>query len=125
MPATKKTSGKEDWDEPKPSWGKSKARKLLYLDIMAGRVPRQAKENGRQTAKLKDIYNSRPEFQKYHYSKFSSRLATLRKAIDEKESCKILDQQALENYVANHPVSYLSHKGYIQWQGNFGELRAI
>ena len=53
----------ETWDEPKQKWGKSKARKLLYLDIVQGRVPRSAiDENGKRTAKLIDIYNSREEF---------------------------------------------------------------
>ena len=123
---TEETNKKEDWEEPKPKWGKSKARKLLYLDIIEGRVPRTAKdENGRLTAKLKDIYNSRPEFKKYHYSKFSSRLSSLRNTIKSKDSRKELDQEAFDNYVANHPISYFSHKGYIQWQGSDAQELAL
>ena len=123
---TEEANKKEDWDEPKPKWRKSKARKLLYLDIVEGRVPRTAKdENGRLTAKLKDIYNSRPEFQQYHYSKFSSRLSTLRNTIASKDSRKDLDQEAFDNYVANHPISYFSHKGYIQWQGSDAQELAL
>ena len=117
---------KEDWDEPKPKWRKSKARKLLYVDIIEGRVPRQARdENGRLTGKLKDIYNSRPEFKQYHYSKFSSRLSSLRSTIASKDSRKELDQEAFDNYVANHPISYFSHKGYIQWQGSDAQELAL
>ena len=53
------------------SGGESKAQKLLYLDIMEGHIPRKAKDNGgKSTMKLKDIYNSRSEFQQYHYSNF-------------------------------------------------------
>lgn len=71
------------------------------------------------------IYEMRPEFQQYHYSKFSSRLSALRKTIDEKEDRKRLDQEAFDNYVANHPVSLVSHKEYIQWQGSDAQELAL
>ena len=54
----------------------------------------------------------RPEFREYHFDKFSSRLSSLRKTRNERA---VGDQ---EDFVANHPVSYFSHKGYIQWQGS-------
>ena len=34
-------------------------------------------------------------------------------------------QTAFDNYVANHPVSYFSHKGYIQWQGSEAQELAL
>ena len=118
-------SGKEDWPEPKVKWGKSKARKLLCVDIMEGRAPRSSRENGRLTRGLEDMHNSREEFKKHHHSKFSSRLGRLRKSIDDLMSRKDLDQQAFDNYVANHPVSHFSHKGYIQWQGSEAQQLAL
>ena len=122
----KKSGAEKAWDEPKTKWGKSKARKLLYLDILEGRVPRTAfDENGKRTAKLIDIYNSRDEFKKYHYSKFSSRLGIVRKTIDEWLARKELDQAAFDNYVSNHPISRFSHKGYIQWQGSDAQKLAL
>ena len=81
-------------------------------------MPRKARQNGKSTGKLKDIYNSREEFKSYHYTKFSSRLSTLRQIVDSNETRKVLDQEAFDNFVANHPVSHFSHKGYIQWQGS-------
>ena len=118
-------SGKEDWPEPKVKWGKSKARKLLCVDIMEGRAPRSSRENGRLTRGLEDTHNSREEFKKHHHSKFSSRLGRLRKSIDDLMSRKDLDQQAFDNYVANHPVSHFSHKGHIQWQGSEAQQLAL
>jgi len=51
-------------DEPKIKWKKSKAKRLLYKDILDGRVPLEAKTvDGRSTMSLKSIYNLRPEFQ--------------------------------------------------------------
>ena len=68
---------------------------------------------------LKSIYDLRPEFQEYHYSKFSSRLSSLRKTIKERNYRADLDQEAFDNYKANNPVpAAFSHKGYIQWQGS-------
>ena len=130
MPATQRQqapqSSKETWDEPKTKWGKSKARKLLYIDILEGRVPRKARdEHGKHTAKLREIYESREEFKQYHYSKFSRRLATLRATIDDKLARKEMDKEAFDNYVANHQVSLYSHKGYIQWQGSEAQELAL
>ena len=121
-----KQSAVESWDEPKTKWGKSKARKLLYKGILDGRVPRKATdEAGKRTAKLIDFYNSWDEFKLYHYSKFSRRLGTLQSQIEERLARKDLDQEAFDNYVANHPVSLFSHKGYIQWQGSHAQALAL
>lgn len=106
------TSKKEEWDEPKKKWGKSKAQKLLCVDTSEGRVPRKAKDKkGRSTTKLRTICDSRPEFQKCHCSKFSSRLSSLRKAIDDKLKRKDIDQAAHDNCRANHAVICTSAKG--------------
>ena len=119
-------SKKEEWDEPATKWGKSKARKLLYKDIMNGQVPRTAKDaNGKSTMKLKDIYEMHEDYKKYHYSKFSGRVARMRSLIDERESRKDLDQQAFDNYVSSHQISFFSHKGYIQWQGSDAQEFAL
>lgn len=120
------TKKKETWSEPKPKWGKSKARKLLYKDIFDGTVPIKAKDDkGKFTAKLADIYNSREEFKQYHYSKFSSRLGALRKTVADKLKRKALDQEAYDRYLSNHEVALFSHKGYIQWQGSDAQALAL
>jgi hypothetical protein len=93
---------------------------LLYNAIKEGIVPLEAKDSSnKSTMPLKDIYNLHPtEFSKYHYSKFSSRLSSLRKTIKECNGRAVLDQEAFDDFIARHPVSLYSHKGYIQWQGS-------
>ena len=123
QPATRRRrnpAGAEEPEEPKIKWEKSKAKQLLYKDIVAGRVPLHAKTaDGKSTMPLKLIYDLRPEFKEYLYSKFSSRLSSLRKTIKERNDRAALDQEAFENYKQNNTVPALfSHKGYIQWQGS-------
>jgi hypothetical protein len=82
--------------EPKIIWKKSRAKQLLYDAIKEqGRVPLEAKDsNNKSTIALKDIYNLHPtEFSKYHYSKFSSRISSLRKTIKECNGRAVLDQE--------------------------------
>lgn len=75
---------------------------------------------------LKEIYALHPtEFGKYKYSKFSSRLSSLRKTIKERNERATLDQEAFDNYVARHPVSSFSHKGYVQWQGSDAQKKFL
>jgi hypothetical protein len=104
---------------------KSRAKQLLYNDIKEGRVPLEAKDSSnKSTMPLKDIYNLHPtEFSKYHYSKFSSRVSSLRKTTKECNGRAVLDQEAFDNFIARHPVSLYSHKGYIQWQGAFSKIK--
>ena len=110
----------ENWKEPKVAWAKSKARSLLYDDLVAGLVPLESKdETGRKTTpSLRDIYDMHAEFALYHYSKFSSRLSSLRSIVKERKSRAEIDQQLFEAFISNHPASANSHKGYIQWQGS-------
>ena len=88
---------------------------MLYTDIMNGKVPLEALDGDKKSSmKLIDIYNSRPEFKECHYDKFSSRLSSLRnKTIKQRNARAVLDKEAFDNFVANHPVSCFSHKGYI------------
>lgn len=92
-------------NEPKTKWKKSKAKQLLYTDLKEGLVPLEAKdENGKSTMKLSDIYGMHPEYADYHYDKFSSRLSSLRKTVKDRIERQRLDQEAFENYRANHAV---------------------
>jgi hypothetical protein len=114
---TAKESAK--FKEPKVKWKKSKARRLLYKDIVEGEVPPDATDaDGRSTMQLSDIYLMHEEFAEYDYEKFSSRLSSLRKIIKDADNRAQADQEAFENFKNNHPVSLYSHKGYIQWQGS-------
>ena len=110
--------------EPQISWEKSKAKKILYNDIINGNVPLESKfEDNTSTMKLQDIYLMRPEYAQYDYKKFSSRLSSLRKTISANQERAEDDQDAFELFVQNNPISYYSHKGYIQWQGSDAQRR--
>jgi hypothetical protein len=86
----KKKAAKETFIEPDVEWKKSKAKRLLYKDIVEGKVPPDATDaDGRSTMQLSDIYVMHPEFAEYDYAKFSSRLSSLRAAIvKEKATAK-------------------------------------
>ncbi len=115
----RKKKYKEEIDEPKVNWKKSKAKSLLSEDIMEGTVPLQAKdENGEPTMPLKGISAMHPEHAEYHYSKFSGRLSSLRKTIADLNDRAEEDHRDFAAYVSNHPSSSFSHHGYIQWQGS-------
>ena len=107
-------------------WQDSKARHILYNDIVKNIVPINARdENNKSTMKLKDIYNMHPEeYHQYAYSKFSSRLSNLRKIVKTNTDRARSDKAAFDRYVANHSVSMFSAKGFIQWQGSASQQQA-
>jgi hypothetical protein len=114
-----KRKPKETFKEPKIKWGKSKARDLLYKDLVDGNIPRQAvDEHGRSTMRLEDIFQMHPEYKLYDREKLSSRLSNLRKMFDECMLRAEIDQEAFEKYRQNHQPSLFSHKGYPEWQGS-------
>lgn len=117
--STANMARKETWDEPKIPWKKSEAKKQLYELIMNGEVPLQATDvNGRSTMPLSMIYLMNPEFRKYHYSKFSSRLSSLRKTIVANIGRSEEDLKDTTSFVQNHPASLHTHRGEIQWQNS-------
>jgi hypothetical protein len=67
--------------------------------------------DGKCTANLENIYAFRPEFGLYDYLKFSSRLSSLRSTVKDRDTRAALNQEALENIVANHSPALFSHKG--------------
>jgi len=113
----------EEYEEPKIKWKRSKAKMILMQDILDGKVPLHATdEDGKRTTDLHELYYSRVEFTEYHYSKFQSRLYSLRKTIKNDKNRQALDQEAFDNYRLNHPeLAQFSHKGYIQWQGSLSQ----
>lgn len=109
----------DQFKEPKIKWRKSKAKKILYGMLLDGIVPMEEKDdNGNQTMPLNDIYHLDPEFAKYRYDKFRSRLNGIRDRIKDMDNRAASDEAAYENYKQNHQPSLFSHKGYIQYQGS-------
>ena len=101
-------------------WAKSKAKRLLYDDIMNGTVPLEAKDaNGKTTMPLFTIYMLHEEYSKWEYKKFSARLSSIRKSIKDNNKRAKYDRSIFEKYVTKHGfVSFYSHYGYIQWPGS-------
>ena len=115
----KKKADSEEPKEPKITWKKSEAKRLLYKDIMDGDVPLEAKYNlGLSTMPLRDIYIMHPQYALYCYDKFSSRLSSLRKTIKDANARAKDDEEAFQKYKQNHPPSEVCHNGCIQWQGS-------
>ena len=110
-------ANKKKFIEPKIKWKNSKAKRLLYDMMMDGTVPLGEGEHERKMSTA-EVYGLHPEFKLYDYEKFYSRLYTLRCTIKDLNNRARLDQEAFENFVANHAVSMSSHKGYMQWQGS-------
>lgn len=116
-PADPEESG--PFKEPKIKWRKSRAKKLLYNDLLDGVVPMEQQDaNGNETMSIEDIYMIHEEFLLYDFDKFKNRLKALRKKILELNDRSAEDEQAFENYKANHQPSLFSHKGYAQYQGS-------
>ena len=116
----------EEKKEPSIKWQYSMAKKLLYKDLRAGKVPLEALDaHNKSTMPLKVIYKMREEYRLYHYSKFSGRLSTLRATVKSANSRAQSDLQAFEVFKANHPPSAYTSKGYEQWQGSSAQEQLL
>ena len=117
--ANKKKKEKAKFNEPKIKWKKSKARALLYRDLVDGRVPLDTKDSqGNTLMSYDEVYAMRLEYKLYDRAKFPTRLNTLRGIVEDTNSRKGLDKEAFENFRSNHEPSFYSHKGYPEWQGS-------
>jgi hypothetical protein len=108
----------DKFKEPEIGWAKSRARKLLYMDVKTGMVPLDAMVDRKRTTDNKDVFIMHEEYASWSYKKFSSRLAGIRRIIKTKNGRAEDDQKAFDKFVENNEVSTVSHKGYIQWQGS-------
>jgi hypothetical protein len=66
-----------------------------------------------------------PRFQDYLYAKFSSRLSSLQMTMKDANDHADQDQQAFDNFKANHTPLHFTHKGYIQWQKSEAQERLL
>ena len=108
--------------EPKIKWQDSRAKALLYRDVLKGIVPIKATdEQNKSTGKLQDIYRMHPEYAEYDYKKFSARLSNIQKSVASTQKRSESDRNALVKYIQNHSVSTVSHKGYAEWQDSIAQ----
>ena len=96
-------------DEPK--WKGSKARELLYQNLLDGKVPLDAKDNeGKCTMKLREIYGMHPKYFEFLYKNFSCQVSGLRKLVKLIKHQSAMDEKALATYIKHHPVLKFWHK---------------
>ena len=110
-----KRDGFEFDPEPDVPWQDSAAKSLLFEDLMNGDVPLEA-GNGGPTAR--QIYESRPEFIEYHWSKFTTRLGALCKFVKERLDRAKDDEECYLNYIHNHEPATHDASGEPVWEGS-------
>jgi hypothetical protein len=106
--------------EPKIKWKDSKARHILYKELMGGSIPRDTKDSNGcfLVPLLKDVYNMHEENKLYDPKKFFSRLSSLPTLYHKCMMRNAMDIKAFDNYRQNHQPSLFSHHGYPKWQGS-------
>lgn len=102
------------FEEPEIKWEDSEAYQLLKQDLNDGTVPTEVDPN----MPTRSIYMMRPEYAEYDPEKFSSRLSGLRAIVRRANTRAEEDEAAFLVFIANHPISLASSKGYPQWQGS-------
>jgi hypothetical protein len=110
----KKLMEAEIFTEPRTKWKKSKAKEMLYTDIVEGRVPLEDDSNMPAAV----IYSMHSEYADYDPDKFAARLESLRQSVKGSTTRANEDLIAFETYKSLHKVSLFSHLGYIEYQGS-------
>lgn len=104
------------WNQDHP------ARKLLYDEIEAGRIPLD--EEAMSAAEVYYNYYSTFEFRMRgmeYGDTFERRLGDLRQQVSRDKDRATEDEMAFKVAVANHPVPRLNHKGRPQWNGSLAQ----
>ena len=112
----KKLRALQSFVEPRVKWKKSKAKQILFTDILEGRVPL----DDDPTMNAETILFMHSEYADYDPDKFADRLHSLRLSIKSSNTRAMEDSNAFEIYKAIHAdkVSVMSHHGYIEYQGS-------
>jgi hypothetical protein len=97
-------------DDPPSPWEHSKAKKLLYKDLVDGIVTADMKP--------KQVYDMRREFQQYQLKNFRNNLKTLREDLTRKIESAAFDSQALAKDREIFPRSEFAAGGYPRWDGS-------
>lgn len=112
----KKLRDADSFKEPRIKWKKSKAKRLLYQDLMDGVVPLVDDPN----IDSQTIFFMHEEYGEYDPDKFASRLKALRNALRLSTTRADDDLEAFETYKQRHKdkISIFSCHGYIEFQGS-------
>ena len=102
--------------EKELEWKNSKAKKLLWKDLMNEDIPLDAHEMSPE-----DVYLQRPEFSDFPYEQFRDRLNYLRKRIIEDKKLSASDSAALAHDRRIHPKKATNHRGEPRWEGSEAE----
>ena len=95
-------------DPPPPPWRKSKAKELLYDDLIKGDVT--------DFMSPAEVFMMRPEYSLYKYSSFVSNLRNLRSAIRRLKESADLNQRALQHDLGLLPSFIIRTKP--RWAGS-------
>jgi hypothetical protein len=103
----------------KECWKNSKAKAVLYTDIVEGRVPVEPDDSALKPKELWDQYKNLPEFQINDYNdhtKFSNRLRSLRTQIKEQYERADADFRAFVHDRQIFPEPEFDYiRGYPHW----------
>jgi hypothetical protein len=94
-------------------WRNSKAKRLLYHDILDGVV----------TASMEPatVFRMRPEYQVYHEDNFKTNLKNLKQAIKDKQEYAVIDSAAFAHDSRVNPPVEQTAKGCPRWNGSAAE----
>ena len=100
-----------------PKWRKSRAKMNLKKDILDGAVT--------DDMNAREVYNTRPEYKDYDYTRFTANLRALQKAIEDGHEQAVED---LANYYHDmnlHPRPALTNRGIPFWDTSEARLLLI
>lgn len=106
------------WNQEHP------ARRLLYDEIKAGRIPLEEKEMS--AAEVYYNYYQTLEFQMRgmeYDDTFARRLKDLRTQMSRDKTRASEDEEAFKVAIKNNPVPQLNHKGKPQWNGSLAQKK--
>jgi hypothetical protein len=97
-----------------PKWIKSRAKKNLRQDIIDRVVT--------DDMGAREVYNTRPEYKDYDFTRFSANLRALRKVIAENKQQAVEDLADYYQDMNLHPRPAMTNRGYPFWDTSEAKL---
>lgn len=101
---------------PRNDWKNSNAKKLLYDDLMSGKIPLTSSE-----MPPAEVYLQREEFSEFEYGRFRDRLRDLRRQIAQQNACAASESASLAHDRQIHPKKPFNYRGEPRWEGSDAE----
>jgi hypothetical protein len=100
-----------------PKWIKSRAKMNLKQDILDGAVT--------DDMNAREVYNTRPEYKDYDFTRFTANLRALRKVIEDHQQQAVDDLADYYQDLILHPRPAMTIKGYPFWDTSEARLLLI